>query len=525
MSRFTKIAALLIAIAMIASLAACGSTNGGGGGGNAPAADNADRHYAVDKDTVVVCTADETPAISARGHSAVAGNYINQLTYEQLIQIDKNLAPQPWLAESYEYTEQSDGAYLWTFHLHKGVKFHDGTEMHAEDVVASLEAAAKSPEVQINTTSFRDPHVIDEYTVGLYTDGPSAAVLYDLSGHGNAIEPKALIDSGNDFNAKPIGTGPYKFVNWKISEQLEFTRFDDYWNKDRMPAIKNIIWKIIPEGSARTIALQAHEVDYIIELDTNDIDLIKGDDGLVLLDVPSLGFNFLCLNNTVDPFGNVNVRRAINAAVNRDDIITVALNGEGMASVAQTTYGFETCDTTGFVGYNVEKAKEFAAASGVDLSKVSFEVICSDDTKRRAGQVIQENLDTAFGMGVELVSMDLATYLSQTAQGNFEGFIGGYTGSNMVTWIKGLFHSTQIGGSNKTRTNDPKVDAMIEEITRTIDTDKRIELENEFTRYMNDLCPQVPIYQVNKCEAYNKYLGDIFLGPSGRFYCEEWAWQ
>ncbi len=522
MSKTKKIAALLLCLAMLISCVACGSGNGS----TTPTkTDNVDRHYAVDKDTVVVCTADETPAISARGHSAVAGNYINQLTYEQLIMINKELAPEPWLAESYEYAEQADGSYLWTFHLRKGVKFHDGTEMHAEDVVASLEAAAKSPEVVISTTSFRDPHVIDEYTVGIYTDGPSAAVLYDLSGHGNAIEPKALIDAGNDFNENPVGTGPYKFVNWKISEQLEFTRFDDYWNKDRLPAIKNIIWKIIPEGSARTIALQAHEVDYIIELDTNDINLIKEDEGLVLLDVASLGFNFLCLNNDVDPFGNVNVRRAINAAVNREDIITVALNGEGMASVAQTTYGFETCDTTGFVGYDIDKAKEFANASGVDLSKVSFEVICSDDTKRRAGQVIQENLDTAFGMGVELVSMDLATYLSQTAQGNFEGFIGGYTGSNMVTWIKGLFHSSQIGSSNKTRTNNPEVDAMIEEIGRTIDTDKRIELENQFTRYMNDLCPQVPIYQVNRCEAYNKFLGDIFLGPTGRFYVEEWAWQ
>ena len=526
-----KILAILLSLTMILSFAACGQTENeaeapaNSNAANEPAqtpADNAERHYAVDENTVVLCTADEAPSITARQHNATAAGYINNLTYESLIRMTIDLAPEPCLAESWDYENQADGTTLWTFHLREGVKFHNGMTMTADDVVASLQEAKVSPDIAAYAKEYDNVQKVDDMTVTMTTNGPSAALLYDLCHHGNAIVPAKLLEEGHDFNEDAIGTGPYMF-KWNISESMTLEAFPDYWEGE--PAIKTMILKIIPEGSARTIALQAHEVDYVIDLDSNDIGLIEEDSTLSLINVDSLTHNWLCINNQKEPYDNVLFRKAMNAAVNKEDCVTVALNGAGVVAPGQTPLGQLGFDATGCDGYDVELAKKYQQESGVDLNGVVLEVICSDDTKRRAAQVIQENLNTTFGMAVEVVSMDLATYLSETAAGNFTGFIGNYTSSDMMSFLKGVYHAMNIGASNKTRTNDPHLDGLIEKACATVDNAEREAILKETSRYLNDLCCQIPLYQQSALSASNKYLTGIEISPSKRCWVEKWSWQ
>lgn len=520
MKKHAKLLALVLGLAMIAGCFA-------GCNGKAGSGDKAKATYAVDKDTIVVATADETPSVSPTAHNAVAGDYVNRLTYNGLMKTDKELQPQCDLAESYTTEDQPDGKVLWTFNLKQGVKFHDGTEMHAEDVVASLNKAKTQPEIVGYTKAYDNVTAVSDYVVTMTTNGPSASLLYDLCHHGNFIMPKALLDSGNDFNANPIGTGPYKFVKWTISEQLEFTAFDDYFDKDNAPKIKNVIWKVIPEGSARTIALEAHEVDYVIELDSNDKDRLAKDkdkNGVTVLEVPSVSHNWLTINNEAKPFDNVLVRKAINAAINKEDIVEVALNGAGVVPTAQTPAGMLGENPEGFDTYDVEKAKQYMKDSGVDPSTIKMPIICSNDTKRRAASVIQQNLKDVLGIECEIVSMDLATYLSETAKGNFTAFIGGYTSSEMMSFLKGVFLSDNIGSSNKTRTNDKKVDELINKACATPDDREREKILQEVTAYLNDLCPQCPIYQDSYLSAHNVNLMGTGINGGGNFYVDEWYW-
>ena len=537
MKKHVKLLALVLGIAMVVSVfAGCakksttstGTTGTDTGTTTTPATtDDADRHYAVDKDTVVIATADETPSVTSFGHNAVAGDYVNKLVYNGLMKLDKDLNPQCDLAENYTTTDQADGSVLWTFNLKQGVKFHDGTELHAEDVVASLNNAKNSPDVASYASSYDNVTAVSDYVVTMTTAGPSAALLYDLCHHGNYIIPKALLDSGNDFNANPIGTGPYKFVSWTISEQLEFTAFEDYFDKDNAPKIKNIVWKIIPEGATRTLALESHEVDYVIELDSNDMTRLSEDsatNGITVMNVPSVSHNWLCLNNTAAPFDNVNLRKAINCAINKEDVVKVALNGAGVVATAQTPAGMLGENTEGFDGYDVEKAKQYLKDSGVDPSTVKLEMICSNDTKRRAASVIQANLKDVLGIDSEIVSMDLATYLSQTAAGNFTGFIGGYSSDEMMSFLKGVYLSSNIGSSNKTRTNDPKLDELINKACATVDQGEREKVLQEATAYLNSLCPQIPLYQDSTLSAHNSYLQGCNITGAGSFVVSDWYW-
>ncbi|PIE98186.1 MAG: peptide ABC transporter substrate-binding protein [Treponema sp.] len=479
---------------------------------------------AVDNETVVIATADETPSLTTAGHNAVAGDYINKIVYNGLFKMNKELNPVPDLVENYTVEKDENGEEtIWKMTLHNGIKFHDGSVMTSDDVIASLNEAKKSAHVATYTKSIIKMEKIDDLNFVLYTDGPSSSLLYDLAHHGNFIIPKALIESGNNFNENPIGAGPYKFVNWTQGTELTFTAHTDYFDKDNAPKIKNIVWKIIPEGSSRTIALEAGEIDFIIELDSTSITSIESNKDLALINVPSVSHSWLTVNNEVKPFDDLNVRKALSCAINRDDVVTVALNGAGVPATAQVPMGMLGGKTDGFDSYDIEKAKEYMKAWGGDPSTIKLDIICSNDTKRRAAEVIQANL-AEIGINAKIESMDLATYLSVTAAGDFTGFIGGFTSNNMMAFLKGVYHSQNINSSNKTRTNVPKLDELIDLSTKTVDKDAREKILFEIAVMLNENCYQMPLWQDSRLSAHNALLKNTFITTSGDFFPQEWSW-
>ncbi len=531
-----KLLSLSIALLLVMSLALAGCSGGGNEGGSAsneggntekeqPAKSNGKAGPAVDKDTVVVATFSETPSLSSFEHNAVAGDYLNKLTYNGLFRLNKELNPEPDLVEEYSVAKDDNGEEtIWTMKIYDGVKFHNGETMTADDIVASIENAKNAPDVQLYAGTVKTIEKVDDLTVKITTDGPAANLLYNLAHHGTYIVPKALLEAGHDFNQEPIGAGPYKFVEWKRGQEITLEAFEDYFNKDNAPKIKNVIWKTIPEGNPRTVALEAGDIDYIIELDSSTLQNIEGNADIEIIQVPGIAHNWLTVNNEVAPFDNKLVRKAICKAINRDDVVTVALNGQGVPAQAQTPMGMLGENAEGFDGYDLEAAKALMEESGVDPSTIKLDVICSNDTKRRAAEVIQANLQE-LGIEMNIVSMDLSTYLSETAAGNFTGFIGGYSSGEMMSFLSGVYHSKNINSSNKTRTANPELDALIEKSTKTIDQAEREKVLKETTALLNEECYQMPLYQDNNLSAHKADLEGTFVGSSGAFYVQEWYWK
>ncbi len=541
-----KLMSISIAMLLVMSLALVGCSGGGNtetGGGEkqpsttaakadggeattaAPSEDDKNAGPAVDKDTVVIATFSETPSLSSYGHGAVAGEYLNKLTFNGLFKLDKELNPVPDLVEEFSVEKDENGdETIWTMKIYDGIKFHNGETMTADDVVASIENAKVSPDVSLHASAVDTIEKVDDLTVKITTDGPSASLLYNLAHHGTAIIPKALLESGHDFNQNPVGSGPYKFVEWKHGEAITFEAFEDYFNKDGVAKIKNVIWRTIPEGNSRTIALEAGEIDYIIELDSATLENISGNPAIEVIQVPGIAHNWLTVNNEVKPFDDKRVRKALCKAINRDDVIIVALNGQGVPAEAQTPMGMLGENSEGFDTYDVEGAKALLAEWGGDPASIQLEVICSNDMKRRAAEVIQANLQE-LGINMSIVSMDLSTYLSETAAGNFTGFIGGYSSNEMMSFLYGVYHSKNINASNKTRTANPELDALIEKATKTIDQAEREKVLQEATALLNEECYQMPLFQDNTLSAHKANLENTFVGTSGSFFVEEWSWK
>lgn len=470
------------------------------------------------KDTLVVATMAETPTLSPVEHNATAGYYMNLMNFTGLMRLDEDLNPVLDLAESYEAISDTE----WEFKLRQDVKFHDGTSMKAEDVKASLEWAKGFTEVSLYNDNIQSVEVVDDYTVRITTPTPSPVLLFNLTQHGNAIVPKKLIDEGHDFNTQPIGTGPYKFVSWTRGDQVEFEAFEDFYLGE--PSIKHVIWKIIPEGSSRTIALEAGEVDLVIEVEAMDVERIQENDKLATIQYKPTSVTWVMLNNEKQFMDNENIRHAINCAIDKESVVTVALNGLGEPALAQMPTNIPGVTEENADQYDVEKAKEWLEKSGVDPAEIKFSIICSDDTKKRAGEVVQANLKE-IGIECTLESMDLATYLSATAEGDFVAAIGGYGMSDTISYFNGVFHSKSINASNKSRLNNPEIDALIDQASKTIDKEEREALTTRCAAMLNQICSQAPLYQTISLRAFNADLEGVTINDAGDLRIENVSWK
>jgi len=471
------------------------------------------------KDTLVVAAPDESANLSTTGHDALQTAYLNVLSYNGLMKLDYNMNPVPDLAESYEVSEDGN---TWTFKLREGVKFHNGTEMTAEDVVASMIAAQSEPNVANFTKDYTAVEATDKYVVTITTDGYNSNLLYSLANHANFVLPKALLESGHDFNSEPCGTGAFKFVKWNHGDSIEYEANEDYYGG--APAFKKLIWRFIPEGTTRSLELEGGGVDFVIDVDAANMAGIEANDALKMIVVDSISLQFLNLNDTKGYLSDINVRKAINCAVNKQAVVQIAENGHAMVAYAQAPIGFSGatdagCDTE----YNVDKAKEYLAAWGGNPADIEISIICSNDAKVRAAQVIQSNLSD-IGINAEIERMDLATYLDVTAAGDHTAFIGGYTASSMIQYLMLNFHSTAIGAANKSRLNMPEVDALIEKAAAARTTEEMTAILTEVNTLINEQCPQVSLYQNQKLYASKAGVENVNVLPNGYFYVSEWTW-
>ena len=308
---------LALALCMIAGLlAGCGDKS------NDPGTTD-------EKDTLNVALTEEPDYLSTCDTDSLMCAQMNLLTYNGLTRIDmKTLQPELDLAESYSQDSDTE----WTFVLKQGVTFHNGDTLTAEDVKASIEYAKSYDRTSTYTSAISEVQVVDDNTVKIITSVPAPNLLFDLGYHFNCILPHSLIESGNDFNANPVGTGPYKFVSWDKGNALKFEANEAYFDAERTPSIKNLVFSIIPEGTTRTMALESGDVDFIYSVSSTDIDRLKAEDGIDMEEVVSVENFFLYLNAVNGPFVDSNLRLAVAYAINREDIVAGALNGYGEPS-------------------------------------------------------------------------------------------------------------------------------------------------------------------------------------------------
>ena len=471
--------------------------------------------------SLIIATENETPSIAPARHASTAAAFKNSMTHNGLFRIHYDtLEPLPDLVESWRAISDT----LFEFTIHQGIYFHNGDYMTAADVVASLYYVKNYPEAEIAQRSIVAAEVIDTYTLTIYTGTPNAMLFFDLAHQGNSIMPISLIESGHDFISNPVGSGPFIFQEWRSGDSLTFTAFDNYFDTERAPRIRDITWRIIPEGASRTIALEMGEVDYVLEVATMDIPRLEDMPGVEVFKRTATQHNAMLINNENPFFADINVRRAIDMAIDKDAVVEVGMAGFAIPIYNQVPINFPGVSFENENSFDPDGARALLAEAGIEPGTISFGIIASNDARARMVEVIQSNL-AEVGIEVYIIRMDLASFLAITSEGNFDAAIGNFAPTNLLSYIVGMLHRGSINGQNRNRIYHVEMSELIDQAVVTVDAAARTALFEEISKLANEHTGMVPLFQGMIIRAFNSNLAVPETSPAGALHINMMYWM
>ncbi|HEX9302093.1 MAG TPA: glutathione ABC transporter substrate-binding protein GsiB, partial [Casimicrobiaceae bacterium] len=285
--------------------------------------------------------------------------------YEGLFGFDKDMKLIPVLAES--HTVSPDGL-VYTVKLRKGIKFHDGTDFKADAVKTNFDRVT-NPDNKLKRyglySNIAKTDVVDDYTARITLKTPFSAFINNLAHpSGVIISPAALKQYGSkDIAFHPVGTGPFKFVEWKATDYLKVAKFDGYW-KPGYPKVDTITWKPVVDNNTRAAVMQTGEAHFTYPVPYEMAEVLKAKPDLELVTAPSIIVRYLSMNTQQKPFDNPKVRQAINYAINKDAVAKVAFGGYATPADAIVPEGVEYSVKVGVWPYDLAKAKQLLTEAG-----------------------------------------------------------------------------------------------------------------------------------------------------------------
>jgi peptide/nickel transport system substrate-binding protein len=457
----------------------------------------------VTKDELKIALSTDITSLDPQGHNDISSEKVSFLLFNRLFKLNTDFEVVPDLAESWEQPSDTE----WVIKIKEGVLFHDGSER-----------SMTMPKVQHVLAEVDAIEVVDDYTVKITTKTAFAPFLYTLVHAGASILPEAYVESGDDFNM-PIGSGPYKFVEWVSGDKVTLEKNADYYDGDNMGQMNEIVFKVIPEGTSRTIALETGEVDVVFELPSNDVSKVEEAGDLEMYTSPSTRIDYLGMNTQMAPFDNKLVRQAFNYAVDKESVMVVAIDGTGVPTesiLAPSMLGYQAADYT----YDPEKARVLLAEAGYPDG---FDMVlwASGDQRKRMAEVIQANLmDVGINASIEM--LEWGTYIDALMAGEGQAFVMGWTSNpDPDSTLTPLYYSGSVGGMNFTRIEDQKIDDLIMAGRVEMDLQKRVEIYNELHAYGMDQAPLVPLFTKNNLVGANAGLSGVEMSPQGLWNIEK----
>ena len=448
---------------------------------------------------IVVAFAAEPPVLSPPQAIITAAFYVTSMTHNGLFRIcTHTLMPVPDLVS--EWTAISETVFEFT--IHEGIRFHNGEEMTAEDIVASFAYARTYPESINAHRSFSDFEVVDRYTVRIDTRFPNANLFVDLASSANFIMPKSLIDAGHDFNDDPVGSGPFVFENWVRGSSLTFRAFEDYFDRDRAARVESVTIQIIPDGFARTVALETGEIDYNVMLQSADIARMEADPNFNVVNLPGNQHNIMWLNNTLPQFSTPERRRIIQMAIDKESMVLAAYDGFIQPTWSQAPSPFIGASETGAPTFDPEGAIALMEQYGIDPASLGFEIVTHAGPRATMAAVIQANL-ASVGIPVTILMQDAQAINGLLNAGDFEAGIFGFTQPSLLGFMRTQFHSASIGTTNRSRVDNPELDDLINRATAEVNDDAaRNALLAEAVIIANTNVYQIPLHTANLVRAH-----------------------
>jgi peptide/nickel transport system substrate-binding protein len=424
---------------------------------------------------------------------------IHAVVYESLVFLDDNLLPVPGLAESWETPDDQ----TYVFKIREGVRFHNGREMTADDVIFSLQRVLTYAEAwwddKMGPPRQLEPSEATAVALGTPTAGPTvgltiektgpdevtarlaepyAPFLASLSGTAVSILPGVEVESGEiDLTREMVGTGPFQLTEHAEDLEWVFTRFADYWNAD-LPHLDEVVWRVMTDEASRVAALRTGEIQLTMFENPTMLDLLTGDSNVESVVQPTTNYYIMFVNAHPPELADERVRQAISLAISREQIRDVAVFGRAQTTgpiAAAFTQFARPLNQIPYYTQEVDRARQLLEEAGY-ADGLSLELLITPVLAATVpiAELISQQL-AEVGIEVEIVQRDLSTFVNEYAvEGTAQLAISwwaGYSDPYLILLEQGSNVFAPILGIS-----DPTVDELLELAASTVDPEARLEV-------------------------------------------------
>jgi peptide/nickel transport system substrate-binding protein len=444
---------------------------------------------------------------------------IDNLMFDDLLSRGDNLDVAPGLAERWEIPDPL----TYVFHLHHGVKFHDGRLLTSRDVKWTFDSLLQGKVRSTKSAVYRFVDHIDapdDFSVIFHMKEPTATLLWNLSDGAMGIVPYG---SGSEISAHPIGSGPFKFVSAESDKEVILERNDNYWGEKAKLA--RLRFAVVPDATTRALELRKGSADAEINELTPDMVLtLEHDPSLAVERAPGTVLAYLAFNLRDPILKDVRVRQAIAYALDRQPMIEYLWRGE--AQPARSILPPQSWAYDGQVqtyGHNPDKARELLDAAGYrEVKGVRFHVTMktsTDENTRLMVAVMQQQLREV-GIALDIRSFEFATFFADVTHGAFQLYglrwIGGNEDPDIFEYA---FHSAKFppNGANRGYYSNPKIDALIDQARREVDPRLRKPIYAEVQLILAEDLPYIDLWYLDNVLVHNKRVRNLQLNPAGNY--------
>jgi peptide/nickel transport system substrate-binding protein len=485
--------------------------------------------------TLVRAMTSEPGQIDPQGPPSSGLSLVLPYLFDTLVVRDVDNSVHPLLAESWEVAE--DGLAV-TLTLKEGITFHDGEPLNAEAVRFTFErfeeVGVRSP-IYGGVMQIESVEAVDDLTVQFVFAEPAANFWSTLSmPYAGIISPASAQKVAEAGEGHLVGSGPFVLESWEVGQQIVLARNPDYaWGPDIVenqgpPHLDKFVYKVIPDAATQLAAMQAGEVDVIFVNQPNHRMQLVATEGVRMEDALLSSLIYLGFNCQQAPFDEVLVRQALSHAVNKQEIVELALGGMGKLAFAPLPPGlpgFDPALQEHELGYDPGAAESLLAEAGFMRT--------DHGTWERDGQVMQVKLLTstrppnesiatllqsqlkAIGVAVEIQQLDSKAVMDATNEGAFDLLLWRYDWNDPdALYI--FLSSDRVGRSNRVAYSNPDVDALLAAGGRELDEAARVALYVEAQELILEDAPWQPLYNPLDVMAMRDRVQGVKVGYMGR---------
>jgi len=444
---------------------------------------------------------------------------IDELIFDDLCTRDEHLNVQPGLAERWEIPN----LLTYVFHLHQGVKFHDGRPLTSRDVKWTFDSLLQGKIRSTKAAAYRPVDHIDapdDYTVVFHLKEPFATLLWNVSDGAIGIVPYG---SGEEISQHPMGTGPFRFIAAEPDKEVIIERNDGYWGEKAH--LKRVRFTVIPDATTRALELRKGSADIAVTSLTGDMVLaLEHASNLEVLHAPGTVLAYLAFNTRDPILKNVRVRQALAYAIDRAPMIHYLLR-----DFARPAYSLLPPDSWAYNGdvphydYNPDRARQLLEQAGYPtVNGVRLHLTMktgTDENTRLMAAVLQQQLRDV-GIALDIRTFEFATFFSDVTRGAYQlhslRWVGGNEDPDIFEYV---FHSAKFSphGANRTYYANPRVDALIDQARGELDQNARKQIYAETQRILAEDLPYINLWYLENVMVHTRRVQNLTLNPPGNY--------